>query len=367
MRLSYSGREHLDVTTTDSTGGTLDVTFDNGTTWHPMEAVDPTHARVLVAGPGATDNPAGTVVLQPGRYPISVRLTRGVESIIRDVDDELLEVLTQSGAARLSAAICYPESTDWSCAPAGFSAGLDADTRARVEALAWRSLQALLGYSLSICPVIVRPCAARVGLGVWREGSVSGMGTFAPYVAAGGEWRNGCGCTAASACECTSAWEVRLEGPIGRVVSVTVDGVPLPSDAYLVRDGDRLVRVDGDVWPLTQDLRADIDAENTFAVTYFRGSAPSALDDWAAGLLAYEFARACAGDRQCRLPSGVTNVVRQGVTMEIRQGLFADGTTGIRELDAYVESVNPHRLKAPPSIMSPDTLRRRPRMQTWGR
>ena len=65
---------------------------------------------------------------------------------------------------------------------------------------------------------------------------------------------------------------------------------------YKIDNGDRLVRIDGNVWPIAQDLTAETTEPDTFAVTYFRGSAPTLMDDWAAGLLAYEFARACAGE-----------------------------------------------------------------------
>lgn len=363
MRLSYNGREHLDVTTTDSTGGTLDVTFDGGTTWHPMEIVDTTHARVLIAGPGATGNPPETVVLQPGRYPVSVRLTRYAEQIVREVE-ETLDVLVQD-TGRASAGVCYPTTADWGCAPDAYLEQLDPSLRARVEALAWRTLQRLLGGSLALCPTVVRPCAARCGGGTYYDAPVVGGRRYGPYIGVDGAWRNGCGCAGASYCSCTALSEVRLQGPVGRVTRVLVNGVELPATAYRVDNGDRLVRLDGETWPACQDMTVADDEAGAFAVEYFTGDAPDALADWAAGVLAYEFSLACKGGK-CRLPAGVTSVVRNGVTMEIRSDLFTGGSTGIRELDAYISSINPFGLRARPTVMSPDTLARAGRRQTWG-
>ena len=365
MRISYSGREHLDVETTDSTGGTLDITFDGGTTWHDMEVVDPTHARVLVAGPGATGNPPETIVLGPGRYPVSIRLTRGVESVIREVE-EPLDVLVQD-TGYVSAGVCYPSTTDWGCAPTDFAFNLDDALRSRVEAQAWTALRTLLGGQLALCPILARPCAARYATNLYYEAPVVGGRRFGPYIGADGLWRNGCGCTTSTACGCTGLSEVRLEGPVGRVVRVTIDGVQLDPTAYRIDNGDRLVRTDGGVWPASQDMALPPTEVGTFAVEYFRGSAPSILDDWAAGVLAYELALACEGSDECRLPANVVSVTRAGLTMQLSSGMFADGNTGIPELNTYIWSMNPHHLTQPSTVVSPETLGLAPRVQTWGR
>ena len=70
-------------------------------------------------------------------------------------------------------------------------------------------------------------------------------------------------------------------------------------------------------------------------------------------MLACEFAKACTGGK-CRLPSSVTSIARQGVTMTISSGMFLGGQTGIREVDAYVVSVNPNAQVMPPVVWSPD-------------
>jgi hypothetical protein len=53
-----------------------------------------------------------------------------------------------------------------------------------------------------------------------------------------------------------------------------------------------------------------------------------------------EFAKACTGGK-CRLPANVTSVSRQGVAYEIAAGTFPEGTTGIREVDAWIGLWNP--------------------------
>lgn len=262
--------------------------------------------------------------------------------------------------------VCYPSTTDWGCAPESYVDALDDVLQRRCEALAWTSLKTLLGGRLAICPTVVRPCALRCAGGSYFEAPVVGGRAGGPYIGRDGLWRNACGCSSSVGCGCSSMSEVRLQGPVGRVTSVLVDGTALDPSAYRVDGGDRLVRIDGGVWPACQDMAASPDSPGTFAVEYFIGEAPDIMADWAAGVLAYEFSRACKNDNKCRLPRGVTSVVRQGISMEIRQGIFTDGSTGIQELDAYIFALNPHGLRQRPTVMSPDTLARQGRMQTWG-
>jgi len=85
MKIKPEGREYATwtVTTSDPVTG-LEVTFDAGTTWAAMDAVDATTFRVLVAGPDATTNPDGTVVLAAGRHFALIRAVDAPEVIIRD-------------------------------------------------------------------------------------------------------------------------------------------------------------------------------------------------------------------------------------------------------------------------------------------
>lgn len=83
MQLSPAGREYARWTLTGADGATaLEASVDGGTTWHPL-TVDGATVTLLVAGPDATDNPVGTVVLSAGRNHVAVRATDNPEVIIR--------------------------------------------------------------------------------------------------------------------------------------------------------------------------------------------------------------------------------------------------------------------------------------------
>ena len=258
--------------------------------------------------------------------------------------------------------ICYPLGTDWGCTLSQQEIdSLDPDVKARSEALAWSTLSALIGYRLALCPVVLRPCAARCNSGMntyyAAPTSSSQSGTFQPYIA-GGQWYNACGCT--SDCSCTTLSEVIMPAPVGDIESITLNGATLDPTAYRVDNGNRLVRTDGDSWPVCQDMTTT--GEGSFLVSFYPFLAPNDMLRYAAGILANEYMKACTGG-QCRLPSGVTGISRSGITMQIPSGLFPGGGTGIREVDAIVRIYNPNGLKMSAHVMSPDTARGR--VQTW--
>lgn len=359
--------------------------------------------------------------------------------------------------------MCYPTTTDWTCVgtPEEIEA-LDPALKARSEMLAWNSLARLTGFRLSLCPTTVRPCATRCNPGIWTTASVSGWDGYSPYIS-GGVWYNACGCRPNS-CSCTTIQEIVLPDPeVSGPVVVTLNGAVLDPSAYRVDNGNRLVRQDGQAWPLCQDMNeptfapptfepvnltwplgatatvsregdlvtavvtvtdplenayiplpevfgpqgdvlmqivdraiqlsvseleevgqlgmavsmtgivpvtgpvtfqwlADpvepVAQDNTFTVSYYSGVGPDAMLDYAAGLLAGEWYKACQG-RDCRLPSTATQVVRQGVTFTIPS--FDTGTSGILEVDNIVANYNPFHLKIPSRVISVDSLRARKR------
>jgi hypothetical protein len=272
--------------------------------------------------------------------------------------------------------ICYPPGADWSCAYE--QEDLDAiwtdpATRAvaeRANALAWSTLSALLGYRLSLCPVVLRPCSAGCTPKTWDQAPVlfsnyAGApegGVFTPYVA-NGSWFNGCGCSSADSCGCTTIQQIIMPSPVGEIVSIRVAGGTLNPSAYRVDNGTKLVRQDGGLWPVCQDFNLPPGADAAFTVTYYPNLAPNDLLNYAAGVLATEYYKACSG-KQCRLPTGVTNITRTGLTMEVPSGLFPGGATGLREVDPIIRIYNPNGLKMQPRVMSPDSSRAR--VQTWG-
>jgi hypothetical protein len=271
--------------------------------------------------------------------------------------------------------ICFPEGAVWTCAytedeiEAMIAVPETALVMARAEALAWSTLAALTGYRLSLCPVKIRPCAKGCSSMTWYTASVTSAsfagapsgGTFSPYVA-NGSWYNACGCKTDD-CSCTALCEVLLPGGVGGIESVMLDGAVIPPSAYRVDNGNRLLRTDGECWPLCQDMTADEDEAGSFVVTYYPGVAPNDLFRYAAGVMAVEYFNACNG-KNCRLPSGVTSITRQGMSMEVSAGTFPSGMTGIPEVDAVIRIYNPHMLASRSRVLSPDS--RRGRIQTGG-
>lgn len=82
MRIDSDSREYATWTVSGAdTTTTLEVSLAGA--WHPLERVDATTVRVLVAGPTATGNPAGTVALPVGRTVARIRATDTPEVVIR--------------------------------------------------------------------------------------------------------------------------------------------------------------------------------------------------------------------------------------------------------------------------------------------
>lgn len=262
--------------------------------------------------------------------------------------------------------ICIPDDTDWSCRFTEESLEQYLETEGneakieRAEAFAWSLLAALTNYRIGTCPITVRPCraacappgswiAAPVGRGSFA-GAIGTIGGWSPHIT-GGRWVNACGCGTGD-CGCSSLSEAYLPGPVGRVLSVWLDGVELPKTAYRVLNGNRLVRVDGEDWPACQDQ--SLDDQQGFSVTYYRGAAPNAMTRAAAGALADEFLKSCDGDETCRLPGNLTRMTGAGQSYEFDPQDFATGDLGIPEVTAVIRIYNPNNLRSPVIVASPD-------------
>jgi hypothetical protein len=236
---------------------------------------------------------------------------------------------------------CVPWSPDMSCCENW--GDLDDALLCKAVDLAWDTLRVLSGGQVGNCPVLVRPAlSAQCNVCV-----TAGL--------------NQCG---KSGCSCARLEEIVLPGPVAEVWQVKVDGVTLSVDAYRVDNGNRLIRTDGSKWPTCQQMDKGVDDEGTMAIWYVPGVVPGAAGAWAAGVLTCEFTKACSGGK-CRLPSSVTSIARQGISMEISTGMFPDGMTGIREVDAFLTSVNPYVHRTPPKVWSPDLVPAKHRYTTW--
>jgi hypothetical protein len=156
---------------------------------------------------------------------------------------------------------------------------------------------------------------------------------------------------------------VWLPGPVASVVEVVVDGVVVDPGNYRVDNREWLVGLNGQCWPECQNLNLESPDEGTFEVTYTRGKPLPVAGQIAAGELACEFIKACAG-QPCALPANLSSLTRQGVevTMVDPTNEVTSGLTGIRNVDLWIQAVNPNRLQARPRVWSPDLDA--PRMRT---
>lgn len=263
--------------------------------------------------------------------------------------------------------LCWP--VDWSVCDPELFASLPPELAALAESLAVQTLRALTGYRVGGCAITVRPCkrscvpssylvAPEEGLN-WAGYTGAGSWGWAPYIGPDGLWLNSCGCRNDN-CSCVEVREVVLPGPVGRVDSVVLDGVAIPATSYRVDNGNRLVRTDGDDWPACQDMNLD-SGVGTFMVTYLKGVPVDGVGSYVAGLLAAEFAKACTGG-DCALPSNVTNIARQGISVDMDPEMFMDGLTGIKSVDAWIRVWNPMD-RLPSGIYSPDIAGAR--QTTW--
>lgn len=217
------------------------------------------------------------------------------------------------------------------------------------------TLWAATGRRFGLCTRTVRPCGRESmplpGGYFWSEG------TWRPYIL-DGAWRNCAGCGAGfGCCTCAPTCQVWLPPPVAAIpaTGVSVDGQIIPVDAWRVDDGQWLVRTDGDCWPVCQDYDVD-SGTGFFEITYQQGIPVPALMSRAAGELACEWAKSCAG-AACRLPQRVASIARQGVTISMVdvQILLKNGFTGIQTVDQVIRNFNPYGLTSRMGIASPDT------------
>lgn len=208
--------------------------------------------------------------------------------------------------------------------------------RTRAAALASASLERLTAYRVGNCPITVRPVPNRGRCFIPSRGWEYGQ-PFLPGVSASGEWQNNCGW----GCEPDMPCGITLPGPVGRIDTVMVDGAEVDPADYTLYDTTLVWVGAGDCpFPGVQDLTLPDTEPGTMSVTYLNAYPVDSLGAYAAGLLASEFAKACTGNK-CRLPSNVVSVARQGITFDVVAGIFPDGQTGIREIDAYIGLWNP--------------------------
>lgn len=233
--------------------------------------------------------------------------------------------------------------------------GLSPEVQLRATMLASNTLRRLTGYRVGGCPITVRPCKA-TACGDRYLPAYGSYSAFNPHISTGGFWVNSCGCK--TDCACETLCKIDLPGPVMDVTEVKLNGEVVPEEDYRV-SGNELIWVGEDdcPWPACQDMKA-LDGDGTFLITYLNSYPVDGIGAYAAGILAMEYAKACSGGK-CRLPAAVTAVTRAGVSYEIASGVFPDGFTGIREVDAYLSLWNPGSLRQQAQVWSPDMAKTR--------
>lgn len=138
-------------------------------------------------------------------------------------------------------------------------------------------------------------------------------------------------------CGCRSVPEIRLDGPVHSVTEVVIDGIALPDTSYRIDDYEWLVRLDGESWPTNAD---PLDPDS-FRVDYLLGFAPPGGAATVTGALACEIAKDRCGNANCRLPSNLRTVSRQGITVGVGRNVFVNPFQkfGVPSIDLWVEMV----------------------------
>lgn len=220
-------------------------------------------------------------------------------------------------------------------------------------------LWAMSGRQFGTCPVTLRPCRDTCR-DTWPQGAYAypwaAYGT--PLASAGWDasywFALSCG-NCLEGCSCKEVSQVHLPARVNGVTAVKVDGAVLSPAAYRLDDNRLLVRTDGNQWPLCNDLTQDDTRAGTWSVTADYGITVPDSARFAMGELTCQLLRAISG-QDCALPQNVTQLVRQGVTINFPtiQELLQNKRTGLFLVDLFLESVNPNRLDQRARVYSVD-------------
>lgn len=216
-----------------------------------------------------------------------------------------------------------------------------------------------------VCQRTVRPC--RSGCSCWGGYALGGSPFYWTTSEIGGAWLGAWRNENGDQCGCGTESYVRLAGyPVREILEVKIDGEVIDPSGYrldqrrfLIRLADLTTTPPTDrFWPLCQDLSLPDTEAGTYSVKYTWGADVPLGGRWAAAQLAAELWRAFpanAGD--CKLPSKVTRVVRQGITMERivpTADLLRNGQTGLPLVDSFIATVNPTKARRRSAVWSPD-------------
>jgi len=141
--------------------------------------------------------------------------------------------------------------------------------------------------------------------------------------------------------------------PVISIGQVRIDGVVVPSSAYQLQEQKLLVRIDGGVWPCTQNLSDPATAVDTFEVNIVHGIDPPVAGKHCCAFYAAELAKSFC-NLDCALPQRTQYVTRQGVSSILADPLnvIDRGMIGLPNVDSWVRAVNPHKRRKRAMMMS---------------
>lgn len=167
---------------------------------------------------------------------------------------------------------------------------------------------------------------------------------------------------------------IKLSGyPVREITQIKINGAVLASSEYRLWKNRYVTRLDNGRWPIRQNLTLADTEDNTFSISYLYGAEVPDLGRAAAASLACELYKACEG-QECALPTGVTRLQRQGVTIELqsftswayqRETRVQRGgwQTGMPLVDAFLNAYSPRGLLRRPVFWAPG---RHQYAQPWG-
>lgn len=154
---------------------------------------------------------------------------------------------------------------------------------------------------------------------------------------------------------CGGGDAIRLTGafamPVWSVTRVRLGPTEYdPTTWRFDRELKMLYRVPPEVWPAKDEKWSNAGEGEAFVVDAEIGTPPDAWAMDVCSRLVKELWLSCTGGK-CRLPSNVTSVTGQGITVRLRDDEI---NTFIPELGAWMHAVNPHNARLPGAVFSPD-------------
>lgn len=144
---------------------------------------------------------------------------------------------------------------------------------------------------------------------------------------------------------------IELPLPVRTMHEVKISNVVLDPSLYWVWGPRVTFNAAGSVWPTSPKPDAAV-----LRIDATVGSRPPVDGVRAARIYAVELYKAWAGDEDCRLPSRVQSLIRQGlqVVMLSPTDFIDRGKTGLVDVDNFIASVNPGGNTVAPSVTNPE-------------